>query len=157
MLLLSIAVPALAWEPPNSTLGVSGGTPWLVGARGEAWFADELSAEVGAGTLGEVGEGFGVDTAVRWRPDLLCFGCEYRVALSLGVGIGGLVEPDLQLDGPWAFAVGPDLAATFVYWFSPTYGLAVSARGGIGAGWSGDAFDEIAPRPWAFGTIGLAF
>ena len=76
----------------------------LIGGRGEAWFADELSAELGAGTLGEVGDGFGVDTAVRWRPDILCIGCEYRVAVSFGVGIGGTITPDPQFDGPWAFA-----------------------------------------------------
>ena len=148
---------ASAYEPPNSTLGVSVGTPWLIGGRGEAWFADELSAELGAGTLGEVGNGFGLDTAVRWRPDILCFGCEFRLQLTFGIGIGALVVPDLELDGPWAFAVGPDLAGTFVYWFGPTYGLAISARAGMGAGWVGDDFSELTPKPWAWGTIGLAF
>ena len=156
MWLLTMGV-ALAYEPPNSTLGVSVGTPWLVGGRGEAWFADELSAELGGGTLGDVGTGFGLDTAVRWRPDVLCLGCEYRVSVTFGVGIAGLVEPAPGFDGPWAFAVGPDLIGTFVYWFSPTYGLALSARGGAGPGWVGDDFDAITLRPWAFGTVGLAF
>jgi hypothetical protein len=145
------------YQSPNSTIGASVGTPWLVGGRGEAWFADELSAEIGAGTLGAVGDGFGLDAAVRWRPDGLCFGCTSRALLTLGIGIGGTIEPAPEFDGPWQFAVGPDVAATFVYWFGPTYGLAISARGGVGPGWTGDVFDELTPEPWAFGTLGLAF
>ncbi|MEZ4238691.1 MAG: hypothetical protein R3F59_21575 [Myxococcota bacterium] len=162
-LMLFAALPAWArdtgvgYQPPNSTLGVSGGTPWLVGARGEAWFADELSGEIGGGTLGEVDDNFGVDFAVRWRPDALCFGCESRALLTFGVAVAALIEPAPGFEGPWDFAVGPDLAATFVYWFGPTYGLAISARGGVGAGWTGDVFDEVTPRPWGFGTLGLAF
>lgn len=145
------------YQPPNSTLGASVGTPWLVGGRGEAWFADELSAEIGAGTFGAVEDGFGLDLAVRWRPDGLCLGCDRRALVTIGLGLGGTIEPAPGFDGPWQFAAGPDLAVTFVYWFGPTYGLAISARGGGGPGWTGDRFDELTPTPWAFGTLGLAF
>lgn len=148
---------AQGYQTPNSTIGPSVGLPWLIGGRGEAWFADELSVELGAGTLGQVGDGFGMDAALRWRPDALCFGCEARTLLTLGVGVGSTIEPAPGFDGPWQFAVGPDLVATFIYWFGPTYGLAISARGGAGAGWEGTAIDEPSFAPWAFGTVGLAF
>lgn len=148
---------AQGYQRPNSLVGPSVGSPWLVGGRGEAWYADELTAEIGAGALGAIGDGLGVDMALRWRPDGLCFGCESRTLLTIGVGVGGIIEPVLTFDGPWSFAAGPDLALTGVYWLSPTYGLALSLRGGAGYGWTGTAFDDYTIVPWGFATIGLAF
>lgn len=145
------------YQTPNSTIGASVGTPWLVGGRGEAWYADELTAEVGAGALGTVGEGLGVDVALRWRPDALCFGCTSRALATIGVGLGGTIEPVLTFDGPWTFAAGPDLAVTGVYWLSPTYGLALSLRGGGGWRWTGTALADGGVGPWGFATLGLAF
>jgi hypothetical protein len=147
---------AAAFDSPNSTVGASGGYPWLVGGRAEAWFADELSFELGAGALGEA-DPLGVDLTFRWRPDVLCFACGGRALVTLGIGVTGLVRPDFELEDPWAWAVGPDVAATFVYWFNPAYGLMVGAHGGAGPGFVGDAFDDPSVEPWVFGTFGLAF
>src|SRR5687767_13848408 len=105
MLLPLFAAAALAqgYRSPNSTVGVSVGTPWLVSLRGEAWVGDEASFEVGVGTLGAVDQQIGLDWAIRWRPDFACFGCDGRVLATLGVGVGGLVTSDLALDGGSAF------------------------------------------------------
>jgi hypothetical protein len=164
MIVFLAALPAFAdtpaapeFQPPNSIIGVSVGYPWLIGGRGEAWFADEGSVELGAGTAGDVGDTLGTDWAVRWRPDFACLNCGEQILVTFGLGLGGLVVPDLQLDGPWEFAVGPDLVATGVLWFSTTVGFQLSGRVGIGPGWVGDEFDAIEAKPWAFLTAGLAF
>ena len=164
LLLLAAAAQAQqGYQSPNSTLGVGVGTPWLVSVRGEAWVGDEASFEVGVGALGAVDPDLGLDWAVRWRPDFGCFGCSGRVLVTLGAGVGGLVTSDLSLDGgsafdePWGFAVGPDLAATFTYWFTPTMGFMLSGRAGIGGAWVGDDLSVIEPTPWAFLTAGLSF
>ncbi|MEQ1507821.1 MAG: hypothetical protein ABMB14_36670 [Myxococcota bacterium] len=161
VLWLTGAAFAQGYQPPNSTIGPAVGYPWLIGGRGEAWFGDEITGELGAGTGsltdGADGDGLGVDLTFRWRPDALCFGCESRVQASFGVGLTGLVTPDLALDGPWGVTVGPDLAMTALYWFSPTYGIALTIHGGAGAGWLGDDFDAVEVRPWGFATVGLAF
>jgi hypothetical protein len=143
-------------QSPNSTIGASVGSPYLLGGHGEAWLADEASVEVGAGALGGV-EPFGFDATLRWRPDILCLACGRRALVTLGVGVGTVVVPSVGFEGPWSFAAGPDLAATAVYWMSPAVGLALSVHGGIGPGWEGTAFDEITVAPWGFATAGLAF
>lgn len=161
--LLSAAAVAQGYQAPNSTLGVGVGVPWLASVRGEAWVGDEASFEVGVGTLGLVEENLGLDTAVRWRPDFACFGCDGRVLATLGAGVGAIVTTDIDLSGgkafddPWAFAVGPDVAATGTYWFTPTIGFAVTGRGGIGASWVGDGFTDLGAAYWAHLTAGLAF
>lgn len=156
MITLLLAPAALAYQPPNSTLGASLGYPSLVGGRGEAWLADELSAEIGAGTLGAA-DPFGFDLTFRWRPDILCLACDKRALVTFGIGVGSTIIPPVGFEGPWAFAVGPDLAATAVYWLSPSLGLSLSAHGGVGPGWVGDALDEITVTPWGFGSFGLGF
>lgn len=157
LIFASTAFAQQGYPSPNSTLGVSVGTPWLLGGRAEAWFADEASFEAGAGTLGAIGDGLGVDWAIRWRPDFVCIACDQRVQGSFGVGVGGLVTPDFTFDGPWAFAVGPDLVGTFVFWIDTKIGLQASGRAGVGAGWVGDDFSEVAAEPWLFLTVGMAF
>ncbi|MEQ1570673.1 MAG: hypothetical protein ABMA64_33905 [Myxococcota bacterium] len=144
---------AVAYQPPNSTLSASAGTPWLVGGRGEAWYADELSIEVGAG-IDDPGP-VGIDAALRWRPDAICVACDRRAMLTFGVGVGAVLHPDFAFEDPLPWAVGPDAIATFVYWFSPAYGLAISGRGGAGPRFAGTSLDGV--EPWGFGAIGIAF
>lgn len=162
-LVASLSAYAQNYQSPNSTVGVSVGTPWLVSVRGEAWFADEASFELGVGALGRAESQVGLDWALRWRPDFACLGCESRALVTFGLGVGGTVQSDLSFDGgaafddPWGFAVGPDLAATFAWWLSPTMGLTLGARGGVGAAWAGSDLDVIEPGSWAFLTGGLAF
>lgn len=148
---------AYAWQPPNSTLGASVGLPNTLGGHGEAWFADELSLAVGAGTTMDPPKDtpMGMDAAFRWHPEPLCLLCDRRAMVTLAVGAGCVVLPDVQLDAPWDWAVGPELSATFVYWFSPAYGLSVTANGGGGPALHGTQMDGA--RPWMFGTLGLAF
>src|SRR5205085_678083 len=128
------------YQSPNATVGVSVGTPWLVSVRGESWFADEASFEIGVGSFGAADSLIGLDYAIRWRPDFACFGCETRVLGTFGLGLGGTITSDIDLDGgsafddPWGWAVGPDLAGTFTYWLSPTIGLTLTGRGGGGRG-----------------------
>jgi hypothetical protein len=141
---------------PNSMIGFSVGTPWLVGGRAEAWLADAVSGELGAGTLGEV-EDIGFDWAIRWRPDFACLNCGEQVLATFGVGIGGLVVPDLQLEDPWELAVGPDLSVSGIVWVSSRVGFHLTGRAGVGPGWVGTDFSEIEARPWAFLSTGLAF
>ena len=165
LLLLVGSLSALAqnYQAPNATLGVGVGTPWLVSVRGESWFADEAAFELGVGTLGSVDQQIGFDWAIRWRPDFACFGCETRVLGTFGIGAGGIITSDIALDGgkafddPWGWAVGPDLAGTFTYWMSPTLGLMLTGRGGVGAAWSGTDLDVLEVGYWAFLTGGLAF
>lgn len=163
MILLALYDTALAAPPetpghqqPNSTLGVSIGSPSLIGGHGEAWLADELSIEIGAGALGSV-EPFSFDATVRWRPDILCLACGHRALVTIGIGVGSVIVPSVGFEGPWSFAVGPDLAATGVYWMSPAVGLALSLHGGVGPRWEGTAFDALEVGPWGFATVGLAF
>lgn len=156
MILLLCLPTARAYQPPNSTLSASIGYPALLSGRGEAWLADELSVEIGAGALGEV-DPFGFDTSIRWRPDLLCFACGQRALVTLGFGAGGVINPPVGFDGPWAFAAGPDVAVTAIYWFSPVVGLSLSAHGGVGPGFVGDDFGDVSVEPWGFGGLGLAF
>jgi len=162
-LLAAGAAYAQGYQSPNSTVGVGVGTPWLASVRGAAWVGDEVSFDLGVGTLGLVDQNLGFDTAAHWRPDFACFGCEGRVLATVGLGVGGIVTSDIDLSGgpafddPWAFAVGPDLVATGTYWLTPTIGLMASGRVGIGAAWVGDDFSEIGAGTWAFLTAGLAF
>jgi len=150
-----------AYQVPNTVVGLSFGTVGtpVLGVRGEAWFADEGSFELGANALlaSDVDDVLVADWAIRWRPDFACLNCGEQVLVTFGLGLGGLVAPDLELDGPWSFAVGPDLVATGVVWFSTNVGFQLSGRFGIGPGWEGDNFDEIEATPWAFLSLGLAF
>ena len=162
MLLLLTFLPARADPPepdfpwPNSMIGFSVGTPWLVGGRAEAWLADTVSGELGAGTLGAV-EDVGFDFAIRWRPDFACLNCGERVLATIGLGIGGLVVPDFQLEDPWELAVGPDLSASGIVWLSSRVGIHLTGRAGVGPGWVWTDFSEVEARPWAFLSTGLAF
>ena len=160
-LVAALSAHAQNYQSPNSTVGVSAGTPWLLSLRGEAWFANEASFEIGVGSLGAVDQRLGFDYALRWRPDFACLGCETRALATFGLGVGGTIASTLAFDGavddPWGWAVGPDLAVTGTYWLSPTIGLMLSGRGGVGAAWLGSEFDAIEPGFWAFGTGGLAF
>jgi hypothetical protein len=128
-----------------------------VGGRGEAWLAEGVSGELGAGTLGEVGDAVGFDWALRWRPDFACLNCGEQVLATFGLGVGGLVVPDFQLEDPWELAVGPDLAATGVVWLSKRVGIHLTGRVGVGPGWLGTDFSTVEVKPWAFLTAGLAF
>lgn len=159
-MLLALTSMAVAHQPPNSVLGVTVGATadgaFGLGGRGEAWIADEVSVELGMTTDPDFA-GFGADLALRWRPDALCFACDRRVLATFGVGIAGSTVPDVKLASPWPWAVGPDVVGTVVYWLSPTYGLALSLRGGGGPRFVGDALDAAEPAGWGFATLGLAF
>jgi hypothetical protein len=158
--LLVWSTAAFAFQPPNTWFGVTAGASpagVVFGARGEAWLYDEVSVELGAATDADL-DALHADLAFRWRPDGLCFGCDGRTQVTFGVGLAGFTTPDLQLDGPWAWAVGPDLVGTFVQWLGPAQGLTVSLRGGGGAAAVGDPRDSaLEPTGWVFGSVGLAF
>src|SRR5688500_4087670 len=142
LLLVSTAF-GQGYQPPNSTVGAGIGLPWLVSVRGEAWFADEGSFQLGVGTLGQIEQRLGLDWALRWRPDFACVGCDGRVLGTFGAGVGGTVASDIDLaggsafDDAWGFAAGPDLAGTFTYWMTNTAGLMATGNGGVGAAWAG--------------------
>lgn len=151
------AMPAMAqdFQAPNTLLWGAVGTPWTASVRGEAWLADQASGELGVGMLGEAAP-VGFDWAIRWRPDFACILCGQRDMITLGLGPGGLVSAPID-DDVWALSVGGDLAGNFVHWFSPTLGLTISGRIGVGAGFvdfdpSGSELDV-----WMFGGAGLAF
>jgi hypothetical protein len=155
--LLAIASVALAFDPPNSTVSVSaglGGEALALGVRGEAWLGDELSGELGVTTDPDFAI-FGADLALRWRPDIVCIACDRRALGTFGIGVGGFLTPDLQLEDPWQWAVGPDAIATFVYWFDTAHGLTVSVRGGGGPKFNGTEMDGAAG--WGIGSVGFAF
>ncbi|MCB9673381.1 MAG: hypothetical protein H6734_28215 [Alphaproteobacteria bacterium] len=157
---LWLAVPAFAeevWKDPNALVGVSVGTPNLVSVRGAMWIGDEAEVEAGVGLPDPADPFPAADLAFRWRPDFACIGCGGRVLGTFGVGVGGLVTPPPDFDGPWAFAVGPDLAANLVWWASNKWGLQVGGRVGFGPAWVGTDFDAIEVKPWAFLTLGAAF
>lgn len=146
------------YQSPNSVVGVGAGTPSLLSVRGEAWFAEEATFELGIG----VPQGFDVasptaDVALRWRPDIACINCGGRVLANFGIGAGSVFGPQDGFGGPWAFAVGPDVAGTGVYWLSSQLGLQVSLRGGFGPAWVGTDFDAIDTAGWFMGSAGLAF
>jgi hypothetical protein len=155
--LLSAAAPAFGqdFQPPNSLVWGAVGTPWLVSGRGEAWLADQASVELGAGGLGPEAD-LGFDWAVRWRPDPLCINCGQRDLLTLGIGPGGLVVPSFD-GGSWGLSVGADLGANYVHWLSPTLGLTISGRAGVGAGFLDLDVGNAEADFWAFGGAGLAF
>lgn len=159
-MLLAVVSVAFAFQQPNSVLGVTVGAgpegEVELGGRGEAWLADELSVELGVTTPTTL-DRWTADAAVRWRPDVLCLACEERALVSFGVGVGGFVVPDVTLEGPWSWTVGPDLAATFVYWAAPSMGLSVCARGGFGGRVVGEAIDDAALTGWGYASVGLAF
>ncbi|MBX2799560.1 MAG: hypothetical protein KTR31_17925 [Myxococcales bacterium] len=165
-LLTSLAA-AQNFQSPNSTIAVSGGSPSALSLRGEAWLGASTSGEIGVGLPADqltnlFGDESGAvapifDWALRWRPKPLCFGCGQRALISLGVGLGGTVTPDLELVGPWTYSAGLDLAGTGVYWFSPTFGLQATLRAGGGPQWVGPNLDEPEPAVWLFGGVGLAF
>ncbi len=145
------------WQAPNSVVGVAVGTPTTWSVRGQAWFADEGEGELGVGVADLDDPNVAFDWAVRWRPDFACIGCGERVLVTIGLGAGGLVTPPPGWEGPWAFAVGPDLGANGVFWMSNKVGLELGGRVGFGPGWVGTDFDTAAVEPWAFLSLGLAF
>jgi len=143
------------FQAPNSLLWGAVGTPWLVSGRGEAWMADQVSFELGAGGLGPDAS-LGFDWAIRWRPDPLCINCGERDLVTIGIGPGGLVVPPLDQDN-WGLAAGGDLGVNYVHWMSPTLGLTVSGRAGLGAQWPDLDFGDAELGFWAFGGAGVAF
>jgi hypothetical protein len=145
------------FQSPNSILAVSVGSPTLLSIRGSAWLGDEIEGELGVGADQFDDLVLGFDYALRWRPDFACFGCGERVLVTIGLGIGGTVVPPPGFDGPWAFSAGPDLAANLVGWVSPTVGLQLGVRGGIGPAWVGTEFGEFEVEPWGFVSAGVAF
>lgn len=156
---LLLAAPAHAWEPPNALVGVGIGAPWGVSVRGEAFLAEQVSGELGVGL-----NDFSLDTpmadwALRWRPDLVCFGCDQKLQASLGIGIGGTVrvDPEEGFAGTWSLGVGPDLVASGVYWFSSNAGLQLTGRVGFGPTLLTDGFAVDVVEPWAMISAGLAF
>ncbi len=168
VILATTALAAPSFSMPNSTVGVSVGGPAFMWVRGEAWYARDLSVEVGGGvplaTLeswfsgeGSSGEPARFDAAARWRPRSLCFGCGRAAMATLGFGVGTVVTPNVELVGPWRYAVGPDLVGTAVFWFSPTVGLQVTGRIGGGPEWEGSSLGDPTARLWGFGTVGFAF
>jgi len=152
---VSMSASAQDFQSPNSLLWASVGSPWLVGARGEAWFADQASFEVGGGGLGPDAS-LGFDWAIRWRPDPLCINCGERDLVTIGLGPGGWVIPPID-DDQWGLSVGGDLGVNYVHWLSPTLGLTVSGRGGVGAGWVDLDVSDASLAWWAFGGAGVAF
>jgi len=155
LLWVPITASAQDYQAPNTLLWASVGSPWLLGVRGEAWMADQVSFELGGGGLGPDAT-LGFDWAARWRPDPLCINCGNRDLITLGVGPGGWVIPPID-DDAWGLAVGGDLGANYVHWFTPTFGFTLSARGGVGAGWVDLAFDDAELAWWAFGGAGMTF
>jgi len=156
-LVLMCSMPAFAedFQPPNSLVWAAAGTPWLVSGRGEAWLADQASVELGVGGLGP-DDVLGFDWAIRWRPDPLCIRCGERDLVTLGIGPGGLVVPSFD-GGAWSTAVGGDLGVNYVHWLSPTLGLTISGRAGVGASFVDLDFSAVEPAFWAFGGAGVAF
>ncbi len=148
-------LPAIEYDSPNAMVQATVGVPWLAGLQSENWIANDATLELGLG-VDDTFETFGGTWALRWRPDLLCFGCGDRVLVTLGVGPGGLVTADFE-GGPWGFVVGGDLAASGVYWIDTTVGVSLTIHGGFGAGWRGTDFSEITPQGWVVGGLGLAF
>ena len=165
---LSTVALAQNFQAPNSTLGVSGGSPVLMSVRGEAWITRQVSTELGVGLSVPGAERlFGVqgaepaapvfDAALRWRPPVLCLGCGERVLGTVGIGVGSVVAPAVDLADPWTWALGADLCATAVYWFTPTSGIHATLRGGAGPEWVGSNLGDPGFGWWAFGTLGFAF
>lgn len=157
-----------SYSTPNSLIGVSGGTPAVLSVRGEAWMAEGASFEIGGGVpLRTVNawldnESLGpepviFDAALRWRPRFLCVGCGRRVLGTFGLGLGAVVTPDVELLGPWTWALGPDAVATVVAWSTPTVGWHASLRLGGGAEWQGQELRSPRPAFWGMGTLGMAF
>jgi len=139
---------------PNTLLWGSVGQPWLASVRGEAWFSDEATGELGVGGFGD--DTLGLDWAIRWRPDVLCFGCGGADLLTIGIGPGGLVAPPVDRDD-WGITAGGDLGLAYVHWLSKKTGLTVAARGGAGAAFTDLNVDQAGFGWWAFGGVGLAF
>lgn len=147
------------FQSPNTLLTAAVGRPWLVSARAEAWIGDGVTGEVGVGALGDgaAWEGLiGVDWAIRWRPDALCFGCGSRNLLSVGVGPGGWVVPPLERDGV-GLAAGGDLGLAYVHWLTRQTGFTVSGKVGGGAGWQDLEVADAAGVWWAYLGAGVAF
>jgi len=142
------------YPSPNTLLWASAGTPWLASVRGEAWLADEVTGELGLGGLGD--DTLGVDWAIRWRPERLCFGCGGSDLLTIGVGPGGLVAPPIDRED-WGLAVGGDLSIAYVHWLSKKTGFTVAGRGGAGAAFVDTDLQGAELGYWAFGGAGLAF
>jgi hypothetical protein len=147
-----------AFRRPSSLLGVTAGTPVLLGARGSQWLTDDVEGSLGVGVSDLEGDlDLAADWAIRWRPDFACLGCGGRALVTLGIGPGGTVTPPAGFDGPWGFAVGADLAADLVVWVSPNLGLHLGVHGGGGAGWTGTELGEAGGTGWGAGTLGVAF
>lgn len=168
LLLVVTAAVAAPLHTPNSLLGVSAGTPTLVSVRGEAWMAEAASFEIGGGVPLETieawldGAALGsspitFDAVLRWRPRFLCVACERPLSASFGLGLGTQITPNVELLGPWTWALGPDVVATLVAWSSPTLGWHFSVRAGGGPEWTGNELRQPTPTFWAHGTLGLAF
>jgi hypothetical protein len=158
LILAASAAFGQSYQSPNSMVGVSVGTPSLVSLRGEAWVAREASFELGVGAPQDFDfEQLDLDVAIRWRPSIACINCGGRVLGTFGLGVGSVMGPEAGFDGPWAFAVGPDLVGSGVYWLSSQIGVQLSLRGGYGAAWTGTDFDQVGGAGWFFGTLGLAF
>lgn len=153
--LLSFAASAQGWRGPNALVGV-GIAPWGPAVRGEAWMATEITGELGLGVRDLDPSAPVADWALRWRPRFACFGCEGRALATVGLGVGGTVAPDLS-GGPWALGVGPDFAATAVYWASGSTGLQVTGRAGFGPTVLTDAVALGVYEPWFMVSAGLAF
>ena len=160
MFLIFAVSSALAqdYQSPNSLVGVGAGTPSIVSLRGEAWFAEEASFEVGLGLPSDFElSNMNADAALRWRPDIACIGCGGRILATFGLGVGSVFGPSDGFGGPWAFAVGPDLIGTGIYWLTPQLGAQLSLRGGFGPAWVGTNFDDVGTAGWFMGSAGLAF
>jgi hypothetical protein len=142
------------YPSPNTLLWASVGTPWLASVRGEAWLADEVTGELGVGGFGD--DTLGLDWAIRWRPEFLCFGCGGSDLLTIGIGPGGLVAPPVDRDD-WGVAVGGDLGIAYVHWLSKQTGLTVAGRGGAGAAFVDADIQGAGFGWWGFGGVGLAF
>jgi len=159
MLLACLVAAAAAqdFKPPNSTLGVGVGMPTLLSLQGEAWFAHQASFVLGVGLPRDLALNEPTfNWALRWRPEFACVACDERLSATFGVGLGGLIDPVFPR-APWGFAVGPDLAGTGVYWFTPNLGIQATAHVGLGPGWAGTNLSEGNLSGWAFLSAGLAF
>lgn len=149
------AGPGFKW--PNSLVGVTGGTPMLLGLRGEQWLSDDVTGELGVGVTTVDDLELAFDWAFRWRPDFACLGCGTKALVTIGVGPGGTVIPPAGFDGPWVYSVGLDLGVNGVAWVGPAIGLTAGVRVGGGAQVEGTEFDDLAGTGWVMGSAGLAF